>query len=372
MQINRVPLYTLLLIVSLLVPLTVFAQEKQPASQALYLEIPAPSLANSMIGERTEQGIAVYLPPSYHSSDKRYPVLYFLPGYGDKYNNYMKNVFAPYMDKLLAQSAVHEMIIVTVNGIGVLQGTFYANSPVTGNWEDFVTKDVIQYVDANYRTVKEARGRGIAGHSMGGFGAINAVMNTSDIFGYAYALSPGLFDKDGLTQSLVNFELLEKYIRENVHLNKEAAREAYLEYIKKQNWTVTFSFSYAATFAYDINAQAPYIAVPQKESNGTYLHDATWLRYEAGFGGISKKLETCSANLINLQGLVIEYGIRDKYTFIPAGCRFFSEELAKKGVPHALVSYDGDHVAQLNSRIANELLPYFSKAFSTREVHAHE
>src|SRR3972149_6594466 len=47
------------------------------------IEIPAPSLSNNLVGEPTQRTIYVYLPPSYNTSDKHYPVIYYLPGYGD-------------------------------------------------------------------------------------------------------------------------------------------------------------------------------------------------------------------------------------------------------------------------------------------------
>ena len=45
------------------------------------------------------------------------------------------------------------MILVATAGDSVISGSFYANSPVTGNWEDYVARDLVAYVDANYRTV---------------------------------------------------------------------------------------------------------------------------------------------------------------------------------------------------------------------------
>lgn len=60
------------------------------------------------------------------------------------------------------------MIVVGVNGANSLGGSFYVNSPVTGNWEDYLVNDVITYIDTNYRTLAKSSGRGLpCGHGTG-------------------------------------------------------------------------------------------------------------------------------------------------------------------------------------------------------------
>jgi hypothetical protein len=115
--------------------------------------IPAPSLSNNLLYIPTEQYIAVYLPPSYDTTVKSYPVVYYLPGFGDYVNYYtqfgvlqgffLKNS----MDDLINSQQISEMIVVIVNGQHFSGGSFYVNSSVTGNWEDFVVKDVVGSID---------------------------------------------------------------------------------------------------------------------------------------------------------------------------------------------------------------------------------
>lgn len=95
--------------------------------QLVIKEIAAPSLANNLMEESTTQRIAVYLPKSYESGDKRYPVVYFLPGYSDSFNTYGVT-FKGRMDKLIGSKESNEMIIVAVNGTNKLHGSFYVNS----------------------------------------------------------------------------------------------------------------------------------------------------------------------------------------------------------------------------------------------------
>ncbi len=215
--------------------------------------VPAPSLANNIIEEDLENEIMVYLPSDYETSGLDYPVLYFLPGFGDNYKVYM-NTFTVALNK----EQIKSMIVVTVNGRNNLNGCFYANSPVMGNWEDFITKDLVNYMDNNYRTLSDPKHRGIAGHSMGGTGAINLSMNTN-LFGHVYAMSPGLLAPDSFQETSVDFKLIEPIIKTYQELSNEEAKEKYLTAMKNMNWPVDFTFAYASAFAYDTEIKAPFI-----------------------------------------------------------------------------------------------------------------
>jgi hypothetical protein len=105
---------------------------KPAVSQQVTIESDA--LAKNMIGEKTERTILVYLPPAYDASTKRYPVVYFLPGFGDR----SMDTSSEDINKLIQGGTIQEMIIVVVPGDNRLGGSFYVNSPVTGHWEDFV------------------------------------------------------------------------------------------------------------------------------------------------------------------------------------------------------------------------------------------
>ncbi|MCK5713924.1 MAG: hypothetical protein KAI25_14475, partial [Hyphomicrobiaceae bacterium] len=105
--------------------------------------VPGRSLRNNILGESIDQPIAVYLPPSYASSSKRYPVVYLLPGFNAESNVFLNGTYqglniVESMDRLIEEGKIEEMIVVIVNGRNSLGGSFYVNSPVNGNWKDFV------------------------------------------------------------------------------------------------------------------------------------------------------------------------------------------------------------------------------------------
>ena len=94
------------------------------------------------------------------------------------------------VDSLIAAGAIPELIVVMPDADNALGAGFYANSPATGNWEDFVVRDLIGHVDRRYRTDARAARRALVGHSMGDFGALAIGFRHPSVFGFVYAVSP--------------------------------------------------------------------------------------------------------------------------------------------------------------------------------------
>ena len=322
------------------------------------IEIPAPSLANNLVGEPTERTISVYLPPSYASSEKRYPVIYYLPGYGD---SAVIGFRLPVdMDSLIESGQVNEMILVTASGDSKMGGSFYVNSSVTGNWEDHIVQDVVGYVDANFRTLPQAESRGITGHSMGGFGALNLAMHHPDVFGAVYSMSPGLFDENGLAESFMFAQ--ERLIRSFVDYETELASLP-LEDAQRRMFAAPeeFSLAYGYAFAPNPDRQPPYFDYPYTEVNGQLVRDdEVWKKWESGFGGIAEEAVQYKDNLLKLKGVVVDYGVQDENPWIPKGSEYYGEQLSATGIPVSVESYSGNHFNQIGERISEHMLPFFS------------
>src|ERR1035437_5407797 len=97
---------------------------------------------------------------------------------------------AEVIERAMVKGDLREMIVVMPNAYTRYQGSMYSNSATTGNWEDCVARELVAYIDGHYRTVAEAEGRGLAGHSMGGYGAARVGMRHPDVFSSVYLLSP--------------------------------------------------------------------------------------------------------------------------------------------------------------------------------------
>jgi S-formylglutathione hydrolase FrmB len=165
--------------------------------------IEAPSLAQNRMGIADRQQLAIYLPPSYREGERRYPVLYWLPNFTACLWRYTGGSYQGFhlrqtLDELIAKGAAREMIVVIPNAVHMLGGSCFRNSPLTGNWEDYIVKDVVAYMDSQFRTIRSAGARGLTGHGMGGSGALEIGLKHPDLFSGVYAMSPALFDTNGL------------------------------------------------------------------------------------------------------------------------------------------------------------------------------
>ncbi|MFX1475126.1 MAG: alpha/beta hydrolase [Promethearchaeota archaeon] len=196
----------------------------------------AVSLEGNPLGSPVDRDVAIYLPPSYFDEpEERYPVVYFLHGYSGNnkgftvYSTAEQNPNLPValipsaileqidvdrlpsyqkFDALVEKGHLPEMIFVqpdgslhqpnvfgmkSVTGSDLTKGSFYVNSPNTGNYEDYIL-EVIQYVDTNYRTKAVRSSRIIAGGSMGGYGALRLGLRHPQLFHSAIGLSPADMD----------------------------------------------------------------------------------------------------------------------------------------------------------------------------------
>jgi enterochelin esterase-like enzyme len=148
------------------------------------------SLEGNLEGDSPDRDVVVYLPPNYaKEKTRRYPVIYFLHGYTVGAEMYVKMLgLQDAMDSAIA-GGVSKMILVLPDAFTVYSGSMYSNSPTTGDWEAHISHDLIAYIDSHYRTIADRSSRGLAGHSMGGYGTIRIGMKHPEAFGALYAMS---------------------------------------------------------------------------------------------------------------------------------------------------------------------------------------
>lgn len=129
----------------------------------------------------------VVLPEGYNkSSDVKYPVVYLLHGHGGKYDTWLKET-----KKSLPQEVTKwQVIAVCPDG----QNSWYWDSPINPKmqFETYVSKELISYIDKNYNTVASPKGRAVTGFSMGGHGGLWLGFNHSDVFGACGSMSGGV------------------------------------------------------------------------------------------------------------------------------------------------------------------------------------
>lgn len=136
----------------------------------------------------------IYLPESYETSERTYPVLYLLHGYSDDNTSWTHyGEVKQIADKQIASGESTEMIIVMPDG-GV---SWYMNS-ADGSmpYEDVFVKELIPYIEANYKARSSKTARAIAGLSMGGYGSIHLSLRNPDLFIATCPLSAAIWNSD--------------------------------------------------------------------------------------------------------------------------------------------------------------------------------
>lgn len=125
----------------------------------------------------------VIVTPEGYAKDKSYPVIYLLHGYSGNYSNWVEKVPAI---KDLADT--YQLIFVCPDGG---YSGWYLDSPVEpdSQYESFIVKDVVHYVDENYATIAKREGRAITGLSMGGHGGLYLGIRNRDVFASAGSMS---------------------------------------------------------------------------------------------------------------------------------------------------------------------------------------
>jgi hypothetical protein len=161
----------------------------EPAGRFEETSLESEALQGNPLGDPHVRPLWVYLPPGYDDEpDRRYASIYMIQGLTgqlDMWRNrtaFRRN-FPELADDLFAAGDAPPCILVWVDCWTSLGGSQFLDSPGTGKYHTYLCDEVVPWVDARYRTVEAAEGRGIAGKSSGGYGAMVTPMLRPDLFG---------------------------------------------------------------------------------------------------------------------------------------------------------------------------------------------
>lgn len=128
----------------------------------------------------------VVVKPESYNSEKEFPVIYLLHGYSDRYDGWVQKY-----PSVLELADRHQLIIVCPDG-GF--DSWYWDSPIDDNYqyETFVAKELVSWIDANYNTVASREGRAVTGLSMGGHGGLYLGFRNQDVYGACGSMSGGI------------------------------------------------------------------------------------------------------------------------------------------------------------------------------------
>ena len=140
----------------------------------------------------------VYTPPGYEKGAGRYPVLYLIHGGGDTAVSWSTVGRAnDILDNLLAEKKAVPMIVVMPSGWTPSGGQVMTSDATKDPFNDELLKDIIPFVEANYRTMSAADSRALSGLSMGGIQTLNIGLHNLGTFRYLAVMSSGwISDQD--------------------------------------------------------------------------------------------------------------------------------------------------------------------------------
>jgi len=216
----------------------------------------------------------------------------------------------------------------------------YSSSVTTGDFERYISHDVVEYIDAHYRTIPNRLNRGLVGHSMGGYGATRIGMKHSDVFGSLYIMSPCCLSA-----------------RPAGNGNPEMAKT--LEAVKSPADSVSLPFfaraqlASAAAWSPDPKNPPLYLDLPTK--NGEPQPDvvAKWaanapLAFVDQYVGNLKQYRAISMDVGDQDGLRVDAGK-------------LHEVFDKYGIANSFDIYPGTHTSRVADRFQNHVLPFFSQ-----------
>ena len=140
----------------------------------------------------TPREMVIYTPPGYEKGTSSYPVLYLIHGGGDTALSWStvgraNNI----LDNLLAEKKARPMIVVMPSGWTPSGGQVMTSDATKDPFNDEMMKDIIPFVQANYRTLATPDNRALSGLSMGGIQTLNTGLHNLGTFRYVAVMSSG-------------------------------------------------------------------------------------------------------------------------------------------------------------------------------------
>ena len=359
------------------------------AGRVVVVEHVSRILADNPLGDSPRRQLAAWLPAEYdrgatHGRGRRFPVFYDLVGFtgsGLSHTNWK-----PFSDnvperaaRLIREQKMGPAILVFPDCFTALGGNQYVNSPAIGNYADYLTKEIVPFVDREFRTLASRDHRGCFGKSSGGYGSIihgmryprtwGAIADHSGDahFDFVYwhdwpntlnelskhrapARAKGAYDvrkaAKGLAKGLDDGRV-RRFLREAWSKTKLSMPEGH----------TIMNLCMAAT--YDPDPRAPNgFRLPFNLETGEPLPER-WRKWRAH--DPVNLVGRYRANLKSLHGIYIDCGWRDQY-HIHYGCRILSKRLREARIDHVYEEFDDNH-SDIDYRM-DVSLPFLYKALA--------
>jgi enterochelin esterase-like enzyme len=359
------------------------------SGRVVRLEYESKLLEGNRWGDPATRALDVWLPPQYDEAagrgrGKRYPVLFDLVGFTGSgfshtnWRNFEENV-PERAARLLYQRKMAPCIIVFPDCFTSLGGNQYINSSALGPYADYLTRELIPFIDREFRTLAAREHRGCFGKSSGGYGAIVHGMKYARYWGaVADHSGDAYFDfiyRCDWPNTLDELAKYRKPPRSEGPVDPHAGAkgevlaaglddgrvERFLDHIFETSAPsgaeVHCLMNLAMAASYDPDPGAPNgFRLPFHAETGELIAQRwrRWLRHDP-----INMVARHAKNLKSLRGIYIDCGWRDQYR-IHYGSRILSRRLSEHGIRHRYEEFDGTH-SNIDFRM-DYSLPFLSRA----------
>jgi len=327
--------------------------------------IHSPSLEGNLLGDPAERNVNVYLPKSYYTyPKKRFPVIYYLHGIpawenslidSIPYNileqvagleapvDFPKEGFISWVNKLVDNEGMKEAIIVMPNAANKYAVSFYTNNEVQGNYEDYIVKDIVSYIDSKFRTIPHFNFRALTGHSAGGYGALKLGMKHPHVFGRVAGLSPGQFPNETI-YGMAQYMLAENQMWESTGPSIPYYPEFPFKFV---NNTV---YSLAAAFLPNPDSLTYYVDIPftYDDSNNPVLNEDLMKKFNSN--SLFALASEYKVGIRKLKTFYFDCGTKDDL-FMWEPNLAFHQYLNQMHVKHEFDEYEGTHFSNMFDRL---------------------
>lgn len=270
--------------------------------------------------------VDVYLPEGYDEDSTRYSVIYFLHGGHSNQNGYP--FLIGILDSLIANEIIQPVIVVKPDGnAGPFESSFYTNSELNGAVEDYITQDLVDYIDSTYRTLAVRDKRALMGHSMGGVGTMMLGLRHPELYrGWASHCGRTSLDPDNFWISQI--------LAENGGSGP---------YDPDAGSFTQGAFAMAS--AYSPNLENPPYFVD-------FILDSAGNRVDSVYAQWLLHYPACNPPLnpgVATQAIYFDCGLQDELGNYPANVAF-AETLDARGLAYEFQSFIGGHIDRLPER----------------------
>ena len=345
------------------------------AGTLVVLEHESKVLRDNLLGDPHRRKLAVWLPPQYDAGatagkkapGRRFPVLFDLVGFTG--SGLAHTGWRPFADNVPERVArlIHDRkmgpaILVFPDCFTALGGNQYINSSAIGNYADYLTRELIPFVDREFRTLSSRDHRGCFGKSSGGYGAIIHGMKYAQHWGaVADHSGDSYFDfvywhdwpntLNELTKYRIpkrrpgRYDALAAGTRKGLAEGLDDGRvRRFLdsvwgkEKLSHAEGHCIMNVCMAATYDPDPKASLGF-RLPFNLETGELIEKRwrRWLEHDPIL-----LVDRYKANLKSLKGIYVDCGWRDQY-HIHYGTRVLSKRLAQAGIRHTYEEFDDNH-----------------------------